>query len=138
MSEKVTLRLVPVYGYWVVYENVETDTMWEEPVIAMGNTDEDQEDEFPVFYSVGGDGITNSIENESTRNLNVTLLYRGKDVGWERTINTASSDIDSEPPDVIANRASCYHSYLGKAGKRRKKEEEAVFKGWREDDSSKA
>ena len=132
MSEKVTLRLVPVYGYWVVYENPEDDMIWEEPVIAMGNTDEFQDEEHLNFYTLEGDGCAAPVKSEGTRNLNVTLLYRGKDVGWERTINTASSDIHGEPREVIAHRAYCYHTYLGKAGKRRKKDEETVFEEWKE------
>tara|TARA_R110000824_G_scaffold203786_3_gene388449 strand:- start:323 stop:736 length:414 start_codon:yes stop_codon:yes gene_type:complete len=133
VSKKVNLQLVPVYGYWVVYENQEDDMMWEEPVIAMGNTDEGQEDEYPVFYSIGGDGIVSSVENESTRELNITLLYQGNDASWKRTTSySASSYKTGEPLEVIAHRAYWYHNYLGEVGKRRKKDEETMFEEWKE------
>tara|TARA_R100000008_G_C3550601_1_gene150187 strand:- start:365 stop:802 length:438 start_codon:yes stop_codon:yes gene_type:complete len=132
VSENLNVQFVPVYGYWVVYEDRETGAIWDQPVVAIGNTDEYQEEMSAVFYTLDGDGGITPVLSACSINQNITLLYEKGNDSWERTIQIASSK--EEDPDgqreIISYRAWCYHKGYGEEGKRRKEEYNKIFEEW--------
>ena len=129
MNKNLNVQFVPVYGYWVVYEEIETGTMWEQPVVAMGNTDEDQEEMSAVFYTLDGDGEITPVLDSSSSHLNVTLLYESEYSAWQVAINTSISR-DNAPKEVIIGRAYRYHNGYGEEGKRSKEEYNKIIEEW--------
>jgi hypothetical protein len=106
-------QFTPVSGYFAVFENVETEEMWEDPIVGMCIVEN-----CVSFQSLSVDGLIESCTDFDNNNVNVTIVFEGGTSGWERSLKTA--DCAGKPDyKAIAQRAWRYHGYLGQEGKKR-------------------